>query len=156
MWKLLLNVFPVKINIKNNFLCGFSHVWVFFFCVSSGALSDIYYSMDRYKSHRNIYFTISSFDTNETEDRKKSSHHKWKRNEKNLSYRLLTDILMSKTIQFAPVEFLIFHNPEQIKSSALFLHSYFMTYYIRIYSSSSGPFVFTRALVTAMNYWLAP
>lgn len=45
----------------------------------------------------------------------------------------LTDTLTSKTIQFALLEFLIFHKSpkatcKDIKSSVLFLHSYFMTF----------------------------
>lgn len=72
-------------------------------------------------------------------------------------YRLLTDILMSKTIQFALLEFLIFHiagaesAQAEIKLSALFLHSYFMTYYIESYGGrlarEDGGIKISR------NYW---
>lgn len=39
-------------------------------------------------------------------------------------YRLLTDILMSKTIQFSLLEFLIFHNPKKGDKVVRFVSSF--------------------------------
>lgn len=86
-----------------------------------GLSFDIYYSMDCYKSHRNIYFTISASTKKKFPSEVK--RNEIKQNENKKMYRL-TDILMSKTIQFSLLEFLIFHNPKSGDKVVRFISSF--------------------------------
>lgn len=72
-----------------------------------------------YKSHRNIYFTISA-------STKKKFPSEVKKNEikQNKKMYRLTDILMSKTIQFSLLEFLIFHNLKSGDKVVRFISSF--------------------------------
>lgn len=68
----------------------------------------------------------------------KSSHQKWKKETQKM-YRLLTDILMSKTIQISLLEFLIFHNPKSADKVVRFISSFiFYDTFIESYGVASG------------------
>lgn len=147
------------------FLCK-----IFYFFVDS---TFIYYSMDRNKSHRNKYFTISASTRTKfpSEVAKESNESDADRSsvmvERNSSlcqaiaffcdatgkpfallqermYRLLTDILMSKTIQFSLLEFPIFHNAKSEDKVVRFISSFIFhdTFLLKVIARTKS---FTRA-----------